>query len=315
MAGSKAVPIRGTQKLVDQMGWVFRRPSLTLLEIAWRWLFGVPFLFLCWHRAQHVLAALPPERAGLTNIDSQNPWIAATQLGEAWSSYEPLIANELRWVAPIAAVAWVVVSSLGRNLVLRRIEPRIAFRPWALVPLQAAWLAAFCSVLWCWFSSVSWAAGTHISTQGEPDLVGYSIWVIFLSLAFFTVWALVSWAISAAPLVMLLEDCSPASALARSVQLGKGFTSKLVEVGMVMGIVNLALIVLAMVFSAAPLPFSDQLGSDAMHVVWAGALLFYVVANDYFQVVRLKSFVEFWKAFREERAGETRVGRSGGQRA
>ena len=30
-----------------------------------------------------------------------------------------------------------------------------------------------------------------------------------------------------------------------------------------MGIVKLALIVLAMVFSAAPLPFSDQLGSDA----------------------------------------------------
>ncbi len=45
---------------------------------------------------------------------------------------------------------------------------------------------------------------------------------------------------------------------------------------MVMGIVNLALMVVAMVLSAAPLPFSDQLGGDALHVVWAGAAVFYL---------------------------------------
>ena len=283
------------------MGWVFRRPTITALEIAWRWLFGVPFLLVCRVGLKHILAALPVESAGLTNIDTQNPWIAAMQLGEVWTHYQPLVANEMRWIAVVALPVWIVVSSLGRSLVLRRIEPRIAFRPWALLLLQAAWLAAFGSVMWGWFLSMSWAAGTHISAEGEPDLIGYSMWAIFLSLGFFTVWSLVSWAISVAPLVMLLEKCSPLSALVKSLKLGKDFTSKLVEVGMVMGIVNLALIVLAMVFSAAPLPFSDQLGSDAMHVVWIGAAVFYLVANDYFQVVRLKSFVEFWKAFREER--------------
>ena len=67
---------------------------------------------------------------------------------------------------------------------------------------------------------------------------------------------------------------------------------------MVMGIVNLALIVVAMVLSAAPLPFSDQLGGEALHVVWAGAAVFYLIAHDYFQLVRLKCFVEFWRIFR-----------------
>jgi hypothetical protein len=81
-------------------------------------------------------------------------------------------------------------------------------------------------------------------------------------------------------------------------RLGKTFTGKLVEISMVMGIVNLALIVLAMVLSAAPLPFIDQLGSGALHVVWAAAVVFYLVANDYFQVVRIKSFVEFWRTYR-----------------
>ncbi len=68
-----------------------------------------------------------------------------------------------------------------------------------------------------------------------------------------------------------------------------------------MGIVKLALIVLAMVFSAAPLPFSDQLGPEALHVVWAGSTLFYLLASDYFHVVRLKGYVEFWRTFRGDR--------------
>ncbi len=101
-----------------------------------------------------------------------------------------------------------------------------------------------------------------------------------------------------APLLVLLERRSAGAAFAESFKLGKGFTSKLMEINLVMGIVKLMLIVLAMVFSAAPLPFSDQLGPDAMHVVWTLSVLFFLVASDYFQVVRLKSFIEFWRTFR-----------------
>jgi hypothetical protein len=141
-------------------------------------------------------------------------------------------------------------------------------------------------------------AATHITTGSEPDLVGYSMWVIFLSLGFFAAWALVSWPLSIAPLVMLLEERSALSSLGESLKLGKAFTAKLIEINLVMGIVNLALIVLAMVLSAAPLPFGDQLGSDALHFVWAVAAVFYLLASDYFQVVRLKGFLEFWRMFR-----------------
>ncbi len=280
------------------MSWVFRRPSITAIEVGWRWLFGVPFLLVCWVHLQRVLAALPPATAGLTAIDAQNPWLAATQISNAWARYEPYVSNELRWLAPIAALVWVVVSSVGRSLVLKRLEPRVALRPLAMLLLQAVWLALFAAVLLSWFRCVASAAATHIEAYGEPDLIGFSMWLIFLSLGFFTLWAVVSWAISVAPLLMLLEDRSAVSALVQSLRLGKSFTGKLVEISMVTGIVNLALIVLAMVLSAAPLPFSDQLGGDALHVVWACAAVFYLVANDYFQVVRLKSFIEFWRTFR-----------------
>jgi hypothetical protein len=300
-----AQPLRGTQSLVGQMGWVFDRPLLTALEVAWRSIIGVPLLAVCWIEAQRILTVLPLESTGLTEIDAQNPWVAVVQLSDAWAHYQPHVIAVLRWLLPLASLAWVVASGLGRNLVLKRMEPRLHFRPVAMMVLQAAWLTLLGATFWGWFRSIQWVAATHISSSGEPDLVGYSIWVIFLSLGFFTVWALVSWALSVAPLLMLLEDCSAVSSLGRSLRLGKAFRGKLMEINLVMGIVKLALIVLAMVLSAAPLPFSDQLGPDTLHWITALAAIFYFVASDYFQVVRLKGFVEFWKMFRGPKVSES----------
>ncbi len=293
-----SAPLRGTQSLVGQMGWVFERPLLTGIEIGWRWLFGVPFLVICWLEAQRILAALPLE-SGLGSLDPQNPWVAAVQLNNAWALYQPHVFAILRWLMPVAGLAWVVVSGLGRGLVLWRMEPRLRFRPLGMIALQSAWLALFGVVCWGWFRSIAWVADIHITGVGEPDLVGYSMWVIFISLGFFTAWALVSWPFAIAPVLMLLEERSALSSLRASLRLGRAFTGKLIEINLVMGIVKLALIVLAMVLSAAPLPFSDQLGSDALHFVWSVAAVFFLVTSDYFQVVRLKGFVEFW---REQRA-------------
>jgi hypothetical protein len=295
---SPGTPVRGTQKLVDQMGWVFGRPLLTVAEIGWRWLFGVPLLLVCTEQAQRIMTALPPASTGLASLDSQNPWVAAVQLAGVWDQYEPHVAAVLGGLAPAFAIAWVVLSGLGRGLVLKMIEPRLRYRPLGMIGLQASWLALLALIGWAWFRSIEWVAATHITPNGEPDLVGYSIWVIFLSLGFFTLWALVSWPLSVAPMLMLLESRSAPSALGQSLRLGRGLTSKLMEINLVMGIVKLALIVLAMVFSAAPLPFSDQLGPGAMRLVWIGATVFYLVASDYFHVVRLKSFVELWRTFR-----------------
>jgi hypothetical protein len=280
------------------MGWVFRRPSLTAIEIAWRWLFGAPFLWVCYWQSKTILAALPPSYTGLSNLDTQNPWVAVVQLADVWSRYAPYVAHSLQWLVPTAAIAWIVASGMGRGLVFKLLEPGLRFRPLAMIALQAGWLALLGLVFWGWFHSIQWVAATHITSDGDADLVGYSIWTIFLSLGFFTLWALISWPFAVAPMLMLLEKRSAPSALVTSFGLGRAFTSKLMEINLVMGIVKLALIVLAMVFSAAPLPFSDELGPEAMHLVWAGSTLFYLVVNDYFHVVRLKSFVEFWHTFR-----------------
>jgi len=295
-------PVRGTQLLVEHMSDVVLRPSLIAIEIAWRWLFGIPFLLLCWQQGTQILAAYPLESSGANSIDTQNPWVAAAQLSNVAAFYEPHVDAVLRWMLPAAALVWMIVSGIGRNLLLMRMEPRVPFRPFAMILLQGAWLALLGLTLWGWLGSMRWVASTHIAGAGEPDLIGYSIWAIFLSLGFFTAFALVSWALTIAPILLLTERRSALSSFGQSLRLGKGFTSKLAEINLVLGIVKVALLVVAMVFSAAPLPFSDELGAGAMHLVVAASGLFFLVADDFFQVVRLKAFVEFWRIFRAHAA-------------
>jgi hypothetical protein len=305
-SSATARPVRGTQLLVEHMSQVVRHPSLVAIEVLWRWAVGIPLLCLCWIEWQKILAAYPLANSGFNSLDKLDPWVVAVQLAGVWSYYQRHILAVFRWLIPLAAVAWVVASGIGRSILLARLQPhmqsRPRFRPIAFISLQTAWMGLLALVFFGWYRAMQWTAAAHITAGGEPDLIGYFIWAIFLSLGFFTAFALLSWAVSIAPLLMLLEGRSAFSALGQSFRLGKRFTSKLAEINMVMGIVKLALIVLAMVFSAAPLPFSDELGPGALHVVTAGAAVFYLVANDFFQVVRLKAFVEFWKFFRQPRA-------------
>lgn len=291
-------PVRGTQLLVEHMSDVVRRPSLVVIEIAWRWLFGIPFLFICWQQVEQILAAYPLDSSGASSIDTRNPWVAAVQLSNVAAFYEPHLAAVLRWLLPAVALIWMIVSGVGRNLLLMRMEPRVPFRPFAMILLQGSWLALLGLTLWGWLGSMQWVAATHIAGAGEPDLVGYFIWAIFLSLGFFTAFALTSWVLTIAPILLLL-DRSMVSGLGGALKLGRRFTGKLIEINLVLGIVKLALLVVAMVFSAAPLPFSDELGPGAMHFVVAASALFFLVADDFFQVVRLKAFVEFRRIFME----------------
>jgi hypothetical protein len=298
---ARGVP-RGTQSFVQILALCWRRPSLVALEVLWRWSFGVPLLALLSYMGLRIWAETAERlrATGVFGFSLQYPMRGAEQVSDAMDVLRGPVIHAAAWLLPVAIVAWAVAAGLGRNAVLRRYRPPTGWRPGAMIALQLLRVVALCAVFAVWFAAIRWAANFALANasvnsdaQGEPNLVLYCALVIILSLGIFTVWALLSWVFSIAPLLALLEGVSVGGSLARSLRLGP-LRGKLVEINLVMGIAKIALIVLAMVFSATPLPFEEAVSGIALYAWWAVVTVLYLVASDFFQVARVVAFVELW---------------------
>ena len=290
--------MRGTQSLVHICAACWKRPSLLGWELLWRWGFGIPLAIILYLQGKRIVSGVLLSQEGLSGISLNDPVQAAQQLTVAATALAPAIARTAFWLAPLLAIAWALVSGLGRNAVLQRLDPALRPAPRTLIALQLLRIAALAVACLAWYRAINWAAETTLS-GAEPNLVAYSAWVICLSLGMFLLWALLSWVFSIAPLLAMLEGTGVLGSLVRSLHLGP-LTGKLVEVNLVLGIVRLALIVLAMVFSAIPLPFEADMTGAALYLWWGVVTLLYLVASDFFQVARLAAFVHFWRHYRSE---------------
>ncbi|MBV8116236.1 MAG: hypothetical protein JO300_15940 [Silvibacterium sp.] len=286
---------RGTQSFVRVLSECWSRPGLLALEILWRWLFGIPLIVVLVWQGLRIYSAVAGQlaAAGVNQLSLTDPMGAAPIIVDAYAVVAPPILRAVLWLAPLAALTWGVASGVGRNAVLRRYDASLPRRPIALSALQLLRIIFLGASFWLWFASVQWAAN-HSLSGDEPDLVTYSALVIFISLGIFILWAVVSWVFSIAPLLVLLENRDLLSSLLRSLRLGP-LTGKLIEINLVMGIVKLALIVVAMVFSAIPLPFESVVQGPPLYAWWVVVTLLYLVASDFFQVARLVAFIELWR--------------------
>ena len=307
------VPIRGTQSLVGTLSRCWRQPSVTGLEVLWRWVFGVPALWFVGSQLRQILSAhtdgtLDVARLGLDRAFMADPVGSAAadplgvsaRIGGAVGILLPDILHVALWLVPVLMVLWAVISSGGRTVLLRRMDTTLHRRLGTLIMLQALRMVALLGMFALWFGCLHWVAGVAISAPiasgQEPNLVLYFAMMIVATLGLFTVWAVVSWALAVAPLAAMLKDVGVVESLRASFRLG-GLKGKLVEVNLVLGIVKIGLIVLGMVFSATPLPFETVTTPEFLRGWWIGVTLLYFVGSDFFHVVRLRAYLELWRVY------------------
>ena len=292
--------VRGTQSFVHTLSECWRRPSLTALEVLWRWAYGIPALLVLRYEVLRILRETPVDVAALRNMTVLDPMGSAATLAKAMQLLVPAVLRVALWLAPIMVVAWVVVSAVGRTIVLRRVDGRLHRQVGTLIVLQAvrvvALLGSFIVWFWCIQRVAEITVTGPVAAGGEPNLVGYFSLVIVATLGLFTLWAVVSWALSVAPLLAMLKGLGVGGSLAAAFQLGP-LKSKLVEVNLVMGIVKIALIVLAMVFSATPLPFESVTTPEFLLCWWVGVTVLYFVGSDFFHVARQVAYLRLWRAY------------------
>ncbi|MEO6816915.1 MAG: hypothetical protein ABI177_09450 [Edaphobacter sp.] len=294
--------VRGTQSFVHVLSQGWKHPSWTVLEVVWRWVYGVPALLVLWYEAARILKAVPLDMAGLKAMSVLDPMATAKTLTDAMMLLLPPIMQVLMWLGPVLVVVWVLVSAVGRTVVLRRVDGRLHARVGTLIVLQAVRVVALLGSFAVWFACMEWAARVNvagpIAVGNEPNLVGYFAMVIVGTLGLFSLWAIASWGLSVAPLLAMLRDLGVGRSFAAAFRLGP-LKSKLMEINLVMGIVKIALIVLAMVLSACPLPFEAVATPEFMFWWWVGVTVIYFVASDFFHVARLVSYLELWRAYED----------------
>jgi hypothetical protein len=286
--------------MVYVLGTCWSRPGLIARELAWRWLFGVPALALMTVTARKLAAALL-SHGGLPEFSLLDPAGSARSLRMALGALAPELHSLLLWSAPLL-LGWAVASGAGRSFVLRALEPSGNPRPLAMMLLQLLRLLALASAVLTWAALVRWAARStllHIAPGAEPNAVAFAAWLICLSLGVVTAWAVCSWVLTLA--AVLLTQChrSLRASIREALRIAS-LTSRLVEVNLVLTIVKLALIVLAMVFCSIPLPFESVMSGMALYVWWGFVGVLYLAASDFFQVVRLAAFLSLWKRAQQQ---------------
>jgi len=295
--------VRGTQSFVHTLSACWKRPSLTVLEVLWRWLYGVPALLVLRYEGLKTLQATPVDWAALRSMTVLDPMAAAGTVAKAMMALLPPMLNVALWLAPLLVVVWVVVSAVGRTVVMRRVDGRLHARLGTLIVLQAVRVVALVGSFLVWFWGMEWAAGLTvtgpIAVGGEPNLVGYFALAIVGTLVLFVAWAVVSWALAVAPLLAMLRGLGVWGSLAAAFQVGP-LKAKLVEINLVMGIVKIALLVLALVFSASPLPFESVTTPEFLFWWWMFVTGVYFVASDFFHVARQVAYLQLWRAYESE---------------
>ncbi len=300
--------VRATQSFVHTLSSCRRRPALTAIEVAWRWVYGIPAVALIgWQLDKVLLAAtggtMDPARIGLdkpflndpVGVFSAAPMEAAAKISGAVGQLLPGLLAAAHWLLPLLVAAWIVVSAVGRTLLLRRADGALRVRVATLIALHAVRVAALGVVLCAWIGLLHWSAKVAIAGElaagREPDLILYCALVIVSTLALFTAWAFASWLFFVAPLLAMPRDLGAGQSLLAAARLGP-VRGRLIEVNLVAGIIKIALIVLAMVFSATPLPFETVTTNEFLAFWWAGIGVLYLLWSDFFHVVQLVAYLD-----------------------
>lgn len=291
------MPVRGTQSFLSILRECWRRPSLLGLEVLWRWVFGIPMMALLAWEGWRVYTASAAQLASINfnALSIADPMSSAVSLANVYSILAPSVLHVLMWVVPVGLVGWAIASGIGRSAVLRRYDSSLPRRWGALTLLQLLRVIFLVASVVLWFRAIHWSASVTLWGASQ-NIIGYFALVICISLGVFTIWALVSWIFSIAPLLLLLERRGVASSLVRSLRLGP-LTVKLIEINFIMGTIKLMLMTLAMIWSAIPLPFEAVVQGNSLYAWWAVGTVLYFVVSDFFQVARLAAFIELWRAF------------------
>jgi hypothetical protein len=200
---------------------IFRRPAISLAEIAWRWSFAAAFWFLGASFVVEYADSLPANRVDQLLLGTRQPALILRALHRMVHGSALRLTAGGVVLAIALAVAWIVLSSLGRAATLKAMMEELEVTPLSsargerissLLALSflrgAAWLAAIVAAIGVVFIASGVWASTHLSASGAARL-----WLLFLFLVWIA-WAMLNWVLSTSSLFVSVDRVSAFTAIA-----------------------------------------------------------------------------------------------------
>ena len=269
----------------------------------WRWAFGIPALLLVYWSGSRVLAAVPWRTTGIEAVTVNqlltDPLRASVALADFGGLVLPAMAHTALWLGALLLAAWILLSTLGRMVLLRRMDRRLKGSLGTLLLLQAIRLLPLFAIAAAWWFGLQALARKvildPISNGGEPQMMVYVGGAIVLSLGLFVLAGAIGWIFSAAPILSMRDGTGALPSLRAVWHLGHR-RSSLLEINMVLSVVKIMLLVLAMAFSAFPLPFANVITQQYI-LFWSAFIgVFYFIGSDFFHVARLAGTLRLLEA-------------------
>jgi len=274
-------------------GWrtVAQTPSLALAEIAWRWTFGIALWAVLAYIALSSLGQVRISDTEIKLIRAFDPYASSYVLLRVLNAIVPVVLRVVGYALPALVVLWIASATFGRAATLKAMlgdrAGQVRWSALAGVNLLRV-VVLFAAVLGFVGSSI--LVGRFF--RGTPELLGVAILLsVGINLLILSVWSLLNWFLSLAPIFVMRDGMGAVSAFGASLDLFREHSRAYMGVAIGLGMVRLVLLIVVSLVSFVPVGMIGDFPARAIIIVGITVALVYWVLMDVVQIWRIAAYV------------------------
>ena len=268
---------------------IARDPALLLIEVGWRWAFGIIAIVVCATVLIVSTKGIIVEPRSLESSSTMDPWRTAQSIAAFLLSMGGVLVRAVLLLTGILAFCWTILSSLGRRATVLRAalapgaDLRVCFKIHALRTLIT--LGAL--LAWILSGVIAGLLAAATSSNGVPNF-----WLALLILApvmivILSAWSAGNWYLSLAP---LFRESSLVQSIRSVWRLCKTHRDAVLEISILTAAIRFVLIIAALLLS-----FAIGAVITNARIVFIDLItiaLLYFLAADFVSVARLAAFAK-----------------------
>jgi hypothetical protein len=269
----------------------WRKPSLWVWEILWRWAFGLTALALLFYAYRVLSGSILVTDTDALAWRNRDVMALAASLAQIIEDDGSVLLSLALRILPAITVLWLVLSSFGRYVTLNSlVESREQLSLRSVFWLQtwrvlSMWLGTFVLIATIGIEG-------ELATRGEKtDFVLYYIMVLPSLLVIAIVWSIVNWYLALAPVCLCAGARFAWSAIRLAVALGRSHRPEFASASFLSLLLRVAGIMIAFVLCVVTSGWMGPAPRAYTTLVVVVSLAYFAFA-DFLFAARQASFVE-----------------------